>query len=230
MATNKVLVHPERKEIIRRLTEGESVKSVERWLKSKHPKSKRLQVSYMTLQKFRKEYLKLEGKVLDDIKQAKAERDETTRSMETQMIIANAPSYIEKINEIADSELDVTRKLLELEKILSSRLEFYYNEIANGGTIKEDKIFLDYIDRYKGVLQDWKKYVEGVADQKIEHNVSIQVVNDQATILKEVIFETLREINQAELIPVFVSKLSTKMGQLEHGSEKYNMYKDVIDV
>lgn len=231
MKLNKVLRHPEKEEIIRRLRdEGESVKSVERWLKQKHPKSKRLQISYMTLQKFRKEYLDVHGQVLEDIKKAKQDRDQETRKMENQMVVNNSTSYMEKINEIADGELNVTRKLLELEKLISSRMEYYYNVLSQGGSLKEDKVFLEYIDRYKSILQDWKKYVEGMADQRIEHNVSIKVINDQVGVVKGVIFEVLEEMNQPELIPIFIEKVNRKMARLEYDSNEYKHYQDIIDV
>ena len=64
---NKVLRHPDKEEIIKMLLNGESVKEVERWIKKKHPRSRRLQISYMTLQKFRAENLNLKGDVLDGL-------------------------------------------------------------------------------------------------------------------------------------------------------------------
>ena len=66
--SKKVLVHPDKEEIIKQLLEGSSVKSVESWIKDKYPRKKRMHISYMTLQKFRSEHLNLRGEVLDDIK------------------------------------------------------------------------------------------------------------------------------------------------------------------
>jgi hypothetical protein len=34
-------------------------------------------------------------------------------------------------------------------------------------------------------MQDWKKYIEGFADKKIEHNLNVNIVNDQLKIMKE---------------------------------------------
>ena len=137
---NKVLRHPDKEEIIKMLLNGESVKEVERWIKKKHPRSKRLQISYMTLQKFRAENLNLKGDVLDDIKNRRAEVQKQDDALEQKMVIEASSAYQEKIDEIASAELDVTRRLLEMDKLVTSRIEFYYNLLQQGGSIKEDKM------------------------------------------------------------------------------------------
>ena len=73
--SKKVLNHPDKEELIRKLLEGDSVKEVEAWIKQKYPRRKRLHVSYMTLQKFRAEHLNLKGDVLEDIKNRRHEID-----------------------------------------------------------------------------------------------------------------------------------------------------------
>jgi hypothetical protein len=176
--SSKVLNHPDKEKIIEKLLEGESVKEVELWLEKKYPRSKRLHISYMTLQKFRSENLDLKGEVLEDIKNKKAEVDKKTQEIETRMIIQSTNAYKEKIDEIASSELDVTRRLLEMDKLVNSRIEHYYNLLeSGGGSVKEDKVFLEYINTMKSLMQDWKKYIEGFADQRIDHNININVIN-----------------------------------------------------
>jgi len=213
--SSKVLNHPDKEKIIEKLLEGESVKEVELWLEKKYPRSKRLHISYMTLQKFRSENLDLKGEVLEDIKNKKAEVDKKTQEVETRMIIHSTNAYKEKIDEIASSELDVTRRLLEMDKLINSRIEHYYNLLESGtGSVKEDKVFLEYINTMKSLMQDWKKYIEGFADQRVDHNININVINEHARVLKESILEVLREMDP-KLISVFVNKLNFKMKQID---------------
>tara|TARA_Y100001938_G_C8061084_1_gene417302 strand:- start:950 stop:1633 length:684 start_codon:yes stop_codon:yes gene_type:complete len=225
--SKKVLNHPDKEELIRKLLEGDSVKEVEAWIKQKYPRRKRLHVSYMTLQKFRAEHLNLKGDVLEDIKNRRHEIDKEAVDAETKMVIQSSSAYQQKIDQIASNKLDVSKRLLEMDSLINSRLEFYYNLLENGGTLKEDKIFIEYINTMKGLMQDWKKYVEGIADKRVEHNININVVNEQARILKETVIEVLGEISP-ELITVFVERLDTKtrvltgsFGELEG---------DIIDV
>lgn len=208
--SKKVLVHPDKEDIIRMLLEGESVKSVEAWIKEKYPRKKRMHISYMTLQKFRSEHLNLKGEVLEDIKNRRTEIDKESSEAEARMIVQSSSAYMQKIDEIASTELDVTRRLLEMDALINSRIEFYYNMLQNGGSIKEDKIFIDYINTMKSLMQDWKKYVEGFADQKIEHNININVINEQARILRESVMEVLSELNP-ELVSKFVLRLNSKL-------------------
>lgn len=208
--SKKVLVHPDKEEIIKQLLEGSSVKSVESWIKDKYPRKKRMHISYMTLQKFRSEHLNLRGEVLDDIKNRRVEVTREAAEAEARMIVQNSSAYLQKIDEIASTELDVAKRLLEMDALINSRIEFYYNMLQNGGSIKEDKVFIDYINTMKSLMQDWKKYIEGFADQKIEHNININVINEQARILRESIMEVLYELNP-ELVSKFVSKLNLKL-------------------
>ena len=96
-----------------------------------------------------------------------------------------------------------------------------------GGSTKHDKVFLEYLNAMRAIMQDWKKYVEGVADTKIEHNISVQVVDSQVKILKEVMLDLIREM-EPSLILVFMEKLNKRMQQLNYDSPEYNNY--LIDV
>ena len=229
--SNKVLRHPDKEDIIKKLLSGESVKEVERWIKEKHPRSKRLQISYMTLQKFRAEHLNIKGDVLDEIKNRRTEITKESKEAEVRSIIVNSSSYQEKLEEIAASELDVSRRLLEMDKLITSRIEYYFNLLQNGGSLKEDKIFLEYINSLKSIMQDWKKYIEGVADKKIEHNINLNVIDEQAKIIKQVVYEVLMEMDP-DLIPVFINKIENKMKRLNYMDNDYLEYsnEEVIDV
>ena len=226
--SKKILNHPDKETVISKLLEGDSVKEVERWLKEKYPRTRRLHISYMTLQKFRAEHLNIKGEVLDDIKNKRGEIDREATEAEARMIIKASSSYQQKLEEIASSELDVTRRLLEMDKLINSRIEYYYNLLQEGGSLREDKIFIEYINTMKALMQDWKKYIEGVADKKIEHNINISVVNEQARILKEAVLDVLQEL-KPELVSVFVDRLDVKMRQLD-GTESERIHGDIIDV
>lgn len=213
--SSKILNHPDKEEIISKLLDGSSVKEIESWLKKKHPRTRRLHVSYMTLQKFRAENLNLKGNVLEDIKNRRTDVIRDSTEAEAKMIIANSSSYKQKIEEIATSNLDVTKRLLEMDALINSRIEFYFNLLQQGGSIKEDKIFIEYINTMKSIMQDWKKYIEGFADKKIEHNININVVNEYAQALKSCVIEVLKELDP-ELTFKFINLLDNKLRQIEY--------------
>ncbi len=225
--SKKILNHPDKEEVIKKLLEGDSVKEVERWLKEKYPRTRRLHISYMTLQKFRAEHLNLKGEVLDDIKNRRSEIDKESVEAEAKMIVHSSSAYKQKIEQIATDKLDVSKRLLEMDSLINSRLEFYYNLLQTGGTLKEDKIFIEYINTMKGLMQDWKKYVEGIADKKVEHNINVNVVNEQARILKETVIDVLSEISP-DLVTIFVEKLDGRTRVLD--GSLYQLEGEIIDV
>ena len=66
------------------------------------------------------------------------------------------------------------------------------------------------------------------ADKKIEHNINISVVNEQAKILKEVVIDVLQELSP-NLIPIFVDKLDHKMKKASN--DDINLIEgEIIDV
>jgi len=223
MESNKVARHPDKEEIIKMLLNGESVKQVDAWLKKKYPKKRRLHISYMTLQKFRSEHLNIKGDLLEDIKSKKKSDDLVSEENELKLAVSNSSEYQKKISEIVSNEMDVQRKLLEMERLISSRMEFYYNTVAAGGNIKHDRVFLEYLNMMRSIMQDWKKYIEGFADKKIEHNLNVNIVNDQINIMKEVVIDVLKDMDPA-LILIFMERLNYKMSNLKHDSPEYNQY------
>jgi hypothetical protein len=226
MKGKKVLQHPDREEIVKKLLGGESVKGVEKWLLEKYPRKKRLQISYATLQSFRTDYLNVKGDVLDDIKRAKKEKDLEEDEIEAKAIITASSAYQQKIDEIVSKELDTNRKLLEISALISARMEYYYNMISAGGSLQKEKMFLDLVKEQRGLIQDWKRYVEGAADKRVEHNINVSVINEQVTVLKGIVFEVLQELDP-ELVPVFVDKVNKKLEDTNYGSPKYNSYQEV---
>jgi hypothetical protein len=223
MESSKVVRHPDKEELIKMLLNGDSVKQIEAWLKKKYPRSKRHHISYMTLQKFRSENLNIKGNLLEDIKTKKKSDELVSADAEIRMAVMNSSEYQNKISEIVSNEMDVARKLLEMEKLISSRMEFYFNSVSSGGNLKGDRVFLEYLNTMRSIMQDWKKYVDGFADKKIEHNVNVNIVDGQLKIMKEVVVEVLREMDPA-LVLVFMEKINYKMSGLKHGTPEYNQY------
>lgn len=230
--SQKILKHPDNEEIVKRLLNGESVKEIEEWLRKKYPRKRSHWVSYATLQVFRKNHLHLEGEVLDDIKYAKKKREASEEQIETRALLSGSNAYQQKINEIVSNHVDTNRKILEMMALVSSRIEFYYNMMQSEGGIKEDRLFIELLNTQRGLVQDWKKYVEGVADQRIEHNINISVVNEQLLILKNIVFEVLQELDPS-LIPIFIEKVNSRLFETQYESPNYKHYQltgDVIDV
>ena len=130
--SKKVLNHPDKEEIITALTEGVSVRELEAKLKEKYANNKKLWLSSVTLQAFRKNYLKLDGKVLKDLQETGRVQKQVVEEQHRQHQLEQSDAYNKKLNEIVDSKLDVARKILLVDKVIESRMEYWYNAVASG--------------------------------------------------------------------------------------------------
>ena len=226
--TKKVLRHPDKEEIIERLSSGESVKSVEAWIRKKYENKPNYHISYLTLQKFRTDNLNLKGSVLEDIKTKREQSEGQALKEEFVAIVANSDAYQKKLDEIVGANIDVSRRLLEMEKLISARIEVYFNAIQSGKSLNNfnDKMFIEYIKTLREIMQDWKKFVEGVADKKVEHNVSVKVVDTQSPVIKQAILDTLKEMDP-QMTLIFIDKLTKRLASINYDSPEYNNY--IID-
>ena len=200
--------------IIEKLLAGDSSRDIEAWIKTKYPGKPRLHVSYSSLSAFRKNYLEMDADTVNVIKALK--NNANTAAIKNKIMTSSA--YQQKLDEIVSNDIDVTRKMLEMEKLISSRIEYYFNLISDTSDpnktfgIKEERMFVDLLKSQQEVLRDWKKFVEGVADKKVEHNINISVVNEQVNILKRIVYETILEL-EPSLIPKFVEKMNARLEQ-----------------
>lgn len=215
--SKKILKHPDKEEIIELLNNGESVRSIEAKFQKKYPNNKSLHLSSVTLQKFRKDHLQLEGKVLKDIQEAGRTQKQIEEEQDRQLQLEASDAYKKKINEIADSKLDVARKILELDKIIETRMEYWFNAVASGEETasKGDKELRQFMDRQMNLLGQYKKFVEGMADRTIDHNVNITVFNDQVTVIRDVIRECIADF-EPERAMLFMEKLTKRLGNTSY--------------
>lgn len=226
--SRKILNHPDKEDIIQMLTSGKSTRSVEEKLKSKYPKEKSKHISWITLQTFRKDHLKLEGKVLQDIQDAASVQKKQIEETMRQRQLESTDAYKDKINEIAHSKLDVSRKILQLDAIIESRMEYWYNMVASGeeSAAKGDNELRKFMAQQMELLGQYKKFVEGMADKTIDHNINVTVMNDQISTIREVIRECMSEFGPDQAM-IFMEKLNRKLNVATY---RPNMLKEAESV
>src|SRR5271157_2048081 len=136
--SSKILNHPEKEFIITSLNGGMSVRELEAKLKEKYADNKKLWLSSVTLQAFRKKYLKLDGKVLKDLQETGRAQQQVAEEQHRQQQLAQSDAYNKKLHEIVDTKLDVAKKILQLDKVIDSRIEYWYNAVASGEAKPKD--------------------------------------------------------------------------------------------
>ncbi len=214
----KVVNHKHADMISKLLLEGRSVRYVSKLLKDMFPNDKKLQISAQTLQAFRKEQLDIDGDVLRGIKRASKESVEKKEQKKVHARVSKLPSYKQKLEEAAGMHLDIRRSLLQIDGLLKERLEQFFDKAQDGKTtVDEERLLQGYFDRYFTMIDKWAKYIDKLADQKIEHNININVINEQMSLLRSAVINVIQRLDQS-LANVFIEELEKEMSTLSYGN------------
>jgi len=214
---SKILTHPDKNTIVRLLSEGRGVRAVAKYLREKYPNDKKLHISVLTLQKFRKSRLNLEGQVLQEVKKITSDKDHIKKIKREEAEIRKIPAYKEKIKEIVDYHVDIQNELKELLILVKARIEDLFDKASRGDiTINEEANLQRYFQIVTTTIERWAKYIEKIADRTVETtNVNITVIEDQMSLMREAVREILMEMD-SELAIKFLDKLNRKINNLSY--------------
>ena len=208
---DSVLTHPDKDEITQRLLNGESVKDVDQWLKMKYKAHKSRQISWMTLQAYRKDRLNLQGEVLTEVKAERKELIKQAKEEKKQLIVKESYAYIEAKRKLADNLLDVEQNIVFIHDKIKSRIILLEAEEVKH---LNDRVICEYLAQLRTLLIDYMKMKED-QDKKASSNTNINInmgqVSQQISILKQCIREALIEAGVEHVVPIFLEKLGTKL-------------------
>lgn len=209
----RILSHPDKDEIISRLTSSSTSKDVCIWLKNKYPNNKEHQISYTLLDKFKKEYLNIHGNLMEDINQKLKEQKHEENKAEIKQLIKQNKTYKEKINEAIDKKIDWEEKLIKLLNVTEERFGQLFDITQNNpNNLKPDRSMIEYMKVILQFVTEIRK-ANGAPDQVIQHNVSIQTVSEQAAILQRAIIQTFEEL-PIETASILIDKFNSNLNNL----------------
>jgi hypothetical protein len=219
---NKILSHPDKEEIIRWIsTEGCSVREVENRLRQRYPKKNQhhLRVAFSTVQAFKKSHLNLQGKVLQDIKDANKLTRQWAKKKEIEQQLQNSSAYLEAIRGAAEKEINTRTEILKVFAIIEQRISTLFEKANEVDFIDKDieKLLIDWLKQFQTVIDQHKKYEEGYREQ-VDVNINVTVMNEQIEILRGAMRETLAEVDPA-LTMTFMGKLNNKMKELAYAQD-----------
>lgn len=207
----KILTHPDKSEIVERLAGGHSVRQVEAWLRKKYPSQPKMQISFVSLQSFRKQYLKLEA---DDIVKIQQERNLVSRTYhESRELeeIRSCEGYKKARNLLDENLIDYNNTLVDLLAMCQTGID-ELKVIDNPKALpRKHEVLSKYISQILGLVESHHKILER-QEKKVGNQVEkdYEVLKSQVNILKEATKETFREM-APELLPIFVQKLKEKI-------------------
>lgn len=216
---NKVLAHPKKEEIIKRLIDGDTTREIAEWLRIEHPgeDQSHLRISFSSLSQFKREFLDIQGTVASEVEKVRKAKKEEVVTQE----VKSTTAYQRKLNEIVDNELDVKRELVKIFMLLESRLEKVYDmlEKFDYPNTREERLLISYIETAIKVLESHKKYVEGYSETT-NQNININIMNDQVSVMRDAVREALNEASPDVAIK-FMGALNTRLNALNYTGTGY---------
>lgn len=210
---DKLISHPLSEQIISKLVSGIKPRDIAEWLKLEYPNKNeahlRLGSSY--LNDFLSQNLDLYATLKKDIQAVKSGEPDKKISAS----LKNNKTYQDRLAEMAGSEIDVKKLMHSVGILIQTRLEQYYDRMQENpsntkpdyGLIKYFELLLNYVDRYD-------KIINKNPDQIIQHNVTVQVMDQYVAIMQDAIRETLSEVDPDAAF-LFMEKFNEKLPKLQ---------------
>lgn len=217
-ALKKILEHPDKDEIIAKLVLDYSGKDIHDWLANKYTNvsEAKFVIAEKSIKTFKDNYLDVYNMIQEDIiktKQAVA----TSTEQQLELTIKNNPTYRGKMLELAGKELDIREMVRNLCYAIETRLGQVFDEIQEDPrniNSRVDRVLIEYGELLGGLLEKYYKFTESPADQVIQHNVTVQMVDQHISVFHEAIREVLSQMD-LESSMLFMELISEKMAKLK---------------
>jgi hypothetical protein len=124
--------------------------------------------------------------------------------------------------ELAGKELDIRQIITNLCVAIEMRLAQVFDEIQEDPrniNTRVDRLLIDYTEALGNILEKYYKFTEEPAGQVIQHNVTLQVVDQHISVFHDVIKEILSQMD-LETSLYFMEVFNEKMAKLKLPSEK----------
>ncbi len=214
----KILEHPDREEIIAKLTIGQSTTDINEWLKGKYTTvaERKFVLSERMLKSFKDTYLDFYSDVMQDASKTKNALA-TGTSAELDLAVKNNPAYKDAMIKLANNELNVEEIMARMVVNLETRLAQIYDVIQadpNNIDTRTGRLMGEYIDTLGNLLDKYHKWHEGPATSVVQHNVTLQVVDQHISVFHDVIKEVLSQMD-LETSLYFMEVFKEKMAKLK---------------
>jgi hypothetical protein len=211
---DKIQHHPDKDEIITKLISGEPTRVIEAWLKAKYPNNRHNQVSYLSLQSFRKSHLKIDQAILKDLQKERKQQLIQRKYEQQQEMVQNTRAYQAGLaNYVQDSLIDYNAEILQMMDHIREGIDNLRALNSSKSSHLNHQAISAYLEKYKSVIEMHHKMIEKQKKSegdRLEENY--EVLTKKMNILIEAVKETFNETNPEGLF-VFISKIKDKMNE-----------------
>jgi hypothetical protein len=215
----KILEHPDKDEIISKLVIGQPINDIYDWLKSKYTNvnEAKFVISEKILKSFQNTYLDFYNDMQQDMSKTKTALANGSQNQLDLSVKGNS-AYKEAMIKTLDNEIDIRQMVARLAINIETRVSQVFDEIQEDPrniNTKVDRLLIDYAEVFGSLLEKCHKFNEvPVTDQIIQHNVTLQVVDQHISVFHDVIKEVLSQMD-LDSSQYFLEVFSDKMSKLK---------------
>jgi hypothetical protein len=219
----RILEHPDKDEFISKLVMGFSPKDVHDWLSSKYTNvsESKFVIAEKSIKSFQDNYLDIYSIIQEDIAKTKLAVNKSTED-QLEFAVNNSQAYKDIMLKTAGQELDIRKTIKSLCVAIETRLAQVFDEIQEDPrniNTRIDRLLIEYTEVLGNILEKYYKFTESPADQVVQHNVTLQVVDQHITVFHDVIKEVLSQMD-LETSLYFMEVFNDKMAKLKPPSER----------
>lgn len=217
----KILEHPDKDEVIAKLVIGISPADVHDWLKIKYTNvsEAKFVLSEKIIKSFKDNHLDFYNDMLQDLSATKSALATSTQD-QLELTVKSNPAYKDALLKVANNELDIEKIMATMVINVETRLSQIFDivqEDPRSINTKVERLMNDMVETLGGLLEKYYKFKEKPADQIIQHNVTLQVVDQHISVFHDVIKEILQQMD-LDASNYFMEVFNQKMSKLKQPS------------
>jgi hypothetical protein len=217
-ALKKILEHPDKDEIIAKLVLDYPAKDIHDWLAAKYTNvsEAKFVIAEKSIKVFKENYLDVYSMIREDMLKTK---EAVATSTEDQLILSvkDNPTYKKMMVGLAGKEIDIRSMVANHCIAIETRLGQVFDEIQEDPrniNSRIDRVLIEYGELLGGLLEKYYKFTENPADLVIQHNVTLQAVDQHISVFHDVIRDVLSQLD-LESSMLFMELFNEKMARLK---------------
>ncbi len=219
----KILSHEDKDEIIAKLSNGVSAKDITEWLEAKYSGVPKYIISEKSLNEFKKDHLNFYKFIQADKQKAK-EAIELQEFNDLQLSVEDN-KYKDLIINAAKTELgnqiSIEQSLVRMNLAAETMCGRLYDNIMESGSMKvnDQRVLIDWMRLIGEQLEKFDKLVNKAPDQVIQHNITVQHIDSQVSLIQDAIREALSFID-LDAAMLFMTIFNEKLNKLKLPKEE----------
>jgi hypothetical protein len=195
----KIIEHPDKDEIISKLIIGKSSKEIHEWLEAKYTNvsEAKFVIAEKSIKSFQDNYLDIYNLVKEDLVKTQIAINTSTEA-QLELAVQNNPTYKSKMLELASEKIDVRKMVAHLCVVVETRFAQIFDQIQSDPqniNTRVDRMFKEYGELLGNLLDKYYKFTEQQPDQIVQHNVTLQVVDQHISVFHDVIKKVLSQMD-----------------------------------